>query len=804
MLRTFSSLPQMFDYALADKQCVGAESAMLHRYPIRFILFDNFDDFNEFIDNFPIKIYKQSVSKWMNTDSATDVLITYSQLAERITSYIKHLPSNDFIIAPFSEMARFYDNDKYKEFDALIKTIRLVEPPEDTQKEHQRIYIPLIGMHGKMGKFNDDPNIQIWEYKSEHESEGYTLILTRGTTYGVTDLEDSYTVARHLKEWLELWQRPEVKHQIICCSKAIFDNAMNARPDSAFSYVICHNSYEFLTQGLKLDLASVNFKESDLPFWDEFARQIDISTFDFDAYVNQRFDTYGLNDSDGFIKTWLECDTEFDRWLLTTYYLRKFGETDYVARVLADCEKLTDSHLFSHVATKIFEESPSEASIEERRRALKAAACHNIQITDFAEQKVSAKLTAIANNPEQGYFAAVPLLTPLTASEKRLMVEWLGQGHISVKDICKIYPELAAYLQPCPIQMETRNQWIEPYFDHYRASKISNEISAEIEHVISDKNGSDAAFHAWYDNFKTVKTWLHNRPDIDVYYWIDGLGVDWIPFVKYVVEKHKHNGVYLNEVMIGVADLPTRTANNKEKLLSLCNGNLKKIGDLDTFAHAAKAYPQYIVEELRIVENAINDIVTHYNGKKIAIVSDHGLTYLSQRATGLNLAGIAADHEGRVAKRISGPAVSDTNYLTLEDGVTLCALNHHSLASKVANGHGAHGGCTPEEVLVPIFIISSQKNATNYSATIVSDDLIANNPVVQFKIVGLSSIDCPIIRYNDVDYMMHKVGPDTYESERMNIVDTCRTLTLIIGDTFKLSQTINVSTGTQEDDLFDL
>lgn len=31
-------------------------------------------------------------------------------------------------------------------------------------------------------------------------------------------------------------------------------------------------------------------------------------------------------------------------------------------------------------------------------------------------------------------------------------------------------------------------------------------------------------FEGWRNHFKTVKTILHNRKDIDVYYWIDGLG----------------------------------------------------------------------------------------------------------------------------------------------------------------------------------------------------------------------------------------------------------------------------------------
>ena len=49
----------------------------------------------------------------------------------------------------------------------------------------------------------------------------------------------------------------------------------------------------------------------------------------------------------------------------------------------------------------------------------------------------------------------------------------------------------------------------------------------------------------------------------------------------------------------------------------------------------------------------------------------------------------------------------DNNYIILEDQKTYCSLSHKSLSKKTPEGVGTHGGCTPEEVLVPIFFISS-------------------------------------------------------------------------------------------------
>ena len=229
---------------------------------------------------------------------------------------------------------------------------------------------------------------------------------------------------------------------------------------------------------------------------------------------------------------------------------------------------------------------------------------------------------------------------------------------------------------------------------------------------------------------------------------------------------------------------------------------LEKSGDVDSFAHVAKAYPQYIIDEMSIVENAIRKVLDEYNGKKIAFVSDHGITYLSQLKEGLKLGGLKSDHEGRLAV-YSGSLVDDKKYMKLDDGKTVCALTHHSLTDKVNKGHGAHGGCTPEEVLVPIIIVSSQKNANNYSVKIENDEIDGTNPVLRFIIRGLSSIDVPSIVYNEVSYHLSPIGGDVFQSERLNLVDTATKVKVCINGNPYKTFSIKVSTGAQEDDLFD-
>ena len=707
-----------------------------------------------------------------------------------------------FVIAPFSEITRFYDNEQYKEFDSLVTTIRLISSPEEAQADHQRIYIPIIGMQSKMNHFMNDPNINIWEYRSGKDAPKYKLILTRGNTYGVQSLEHVFSVCKSMREWIALWKvGNKVKGRILCTSKTIFDNAGNARPDNSFDYVVCKDVFEFLTDGLGLDFGHLKFREEDIAYWEELASKVDVLEFDFETYVNKTFNSYALNDEKDFVHMWFEYNDGYLRWLLSNYYLLKHGDT-YLSRVLGMCKSQSTADLFSLLATTIFDEQPNDEALKERAIMLTEAANRGVEITQSAELKINDRLKAIALDPDKGYQYAMKYMTPLTSSERKLMIEWLGHGYISRTNVRHLYPDLYSYTSESDLNVDIENSWINSYFDEYRKSKISHNPTTTVVNILHEKNSSATAFELWYNNFKTVKTILHNRSDIDVYYWIDGLGVDWIPFVIDVISGHQVDGVYLNEVHIGVAELPSITSVNKEKLETLASPDeLKKIGDLDAYAHTHHAYPDYISHEFKVVKNAIASVLKQYNGKKIAFVSDHGISYLSQHGIGLNLANVDSNHAGRCALYKNGDAITDTSYIVLDDGKTICSLKYDSLASKTPTGHGAHGGATPEEVLVPIIIVSNKKNASNYSASLVDSQISAANPVVKYHIKGLSTVDIPYIEYNGVEYVLHKVGDCLYESERINIVATSTKIALRVNNYIQYD-TIVINTGVEEEDLF--
>ena len=798
MRNDFAHFEDLISFVKADKELSGVTAGTANRFPVRFVLFDNFQDSYRFVSYVQeLGCHFKNVNDWMDSDFP-DTILTYSELSNSILEYASSY-NDDCIITPFSELARFYKNETAaKEFDALVKTIKGIENSSQAVAKNRRIYIPIVGLEGKMSLFDKDSQCTVWYLKNTDKSLTYDLVLTNNTTYGIGDLS-MFNVARSVYEWLNVWKaQPAVKPMIICTSPAIFANAQYAQPDNAFNFITCSSAYEFLTNGLKLDFGKIEYKSVDEQHWQRIAQEItDIKSFSFEKFFNSYFHIDNLADYNVFLKTWFECKDDFEKWLLTTYYNEKFCQEGYICRVINKIQCYTNNEFFSAVALVIFSLDKSDNYIEERLTCLQTAKEHNVLLSQETEVILKDGLSKLAEG--DGYSTAIRYFSPLTKTEKLLAMEWFAQGNISKSSLQSFFPDLYNYLEP---NSGASLSWINSYFNAYKQAKLADRYTSEIAGCINEKNGSVSVFNEWHQQLKTTKTILSGRTDIDVYYWIDGLGVDWIPFIQKCLEKKQKDGIFLNEIHIARAAYPTTTDVNKKALFELSNGTLKKCGDLDTHAHQNNKFPNCILEEFEIVNKAIETIVSEYNGKKIAIVSDHGLTSLSQLCDGLNLAGVESDHHGRLAFRKDGKCVSCEDYIVCDDEKTMCALNHQSLCGKVPYGQSAHGGCTPEEILVPIFVISSKKDAAQWTATLQTKSVSESNPIVKYIIKGITAINIPSIVYDGRHYNLSVCGDNIYQSEKITLSKSATIVELVIGDK-KQIDSIEVIFGAEEDDLLD-
>lgn len=804
MYSEYHSFEELRQCVIADKQSVGVDAYTRNRYPIRFVLLDNFRDCNSFVEFLIEECHAvlESVDKWLDADYP-DIMITHTQLAEKFREYIKIQKGNDCVIAPFSELARFYDNGEKKTFDALLKTVKAIEASVDGVERHQRVYVPVVGLEGKMETFCHDSQSTVWRLKSEEKGLTYRLVLTNRTTFGVNGLDARYTVVGNMQEWLNIWKDPkqQTTPNIVCTSQSIYANAVYAQPDNAFSYVSCGDAYEFLTEGLQLQFGNVQRMSDDDGYWEQLAADIDVSDgFSFKKYVEKYFEVNAIDSCQQFVKLWFGNLGSYERWLLATYYKSKDNSNAFICKILDSLDNLVGNEFVEKVA---YEMTSVEPEIEVRRFCLDEALHHNVVLSESAAVSIKNRLENIAK--QYGVSAALRYFTGISSKEKELAVAWLAQGKIEAAQLKAFFPDLYAYIsEPLGVASGV-DGWIADYMGEYKKAKLCNAYTDGVKNTIKLHNSDEVTFDKWYQQFSTVRTLLANRKDIEIFYWVDGLGIDWIPLVKAILKEKKNHNIFLNEIKIARAQLPSTTAANKADLQKLLpeGCQLQKAGDLDSFAHQpTNAWPVYIIKELQLVRNIIDEITNKYNGKKIAIISDHGLSYLPQLCDGLGLAGVESDHHGRVAIKENGMFGSDSNYARLHGGTMACALNHSSLCSKVPKGQGIHGGCTPEEVLVPIFIISSNVNAAEWSAELLTSEVSGAEPVLQFRIKNIPANDTPYVEYNGKRYGLHQSDDkEVYYTDALCLDAECQKVSIAIGDVIRMYN-INVSAGAVEEDPF--
>lgn len=449
-----------------DKECWGVNATTLNRYPLRFVLFDDFKQCSEFVDfvQYEVGAVVQSVDKWMD-HSYPDIMLTYTQLAAHIKDYVRESKGADCVIAPFSELARFYDNEKNKTFEALLKTIKGIEALPVALDRHQRVYIPIVGLEGKMEPFSKDSQSIIWRLKTPEQHFTYRLILTDGETYNVQGLENKFTVVNNIFEWLSIWKDTErqTNQNIICTSKSVYANVRYARPDNAFSFVICNNAYEFLTKGLRLKFGDIEFKEEEEKYWVELASHIDISNdFDFTAYVSKYFNVSVLSDYKTFIRLWLSNNGVYERWLLAHYYRSHISVGDYIRKILLETKSLTGNNFIEQMAMNF---TSASEEIRIRKYCLMEAAKKHITMRNEVQSTVTNRLESIAHKYNAA--SALKYFTGISEREKELAITWLGKGLITKENIQNIYPDLFSYLsEPIGVSLNGSG-WLAAYFDAY-------------------------------------------------------------------------------------------------------------------------------------------------------------------------------------------------------------------------------------------------------------------------------------------------------------------------------------------------
>lgn len=738
-VKVFSSLGELTKEIIRDRE---TRDMLAQRYAVRFIMLNNFNEFKELakfmvnigVETLDLETLKEDPDEWITNDELKEAI-----KACKVPTFV----------TPFSEVVRFYNDDDFRGFFNEIMLL------EDIHNPNKRIYIPLVGLQNRFTDFlNHFARIQesapVWRYDAEPQSVDVYFAKYKDFVLPNVSIQCQLD---SLRDWLMFWKKQAPQQRIVCTSAPIAAKHKYSKPDNIFNFTRIANAYEFMTQFLELKFP-FKYNEEDKTFWEQLLKGLDknkLENFTFEAFVRTSFNKVKLNAAD-IIGEWsVATASTYDRWLLKNYVQHtSFADAlPYISTCMDSVSSLSDeSQLVSMIATRIlYNDIPANKFAQyasERRDIIIENHYLFGQILTAEEQNWLFERVKEVFQKQGDLNSAIELCTGVFEFEKKLLMGWSIHYPNNKKlpeAINTFYPEYAAYLKTnIPSHFKTENQWVIDYIKAYKRAKMEDKYSDEIAHFIKTKNNTAANFYKWYFEFDEthgvlaeVNSNLVYRPD--QVYWIDGLGSEFLSYISYLIDK-ENSGLKVIRSQITRSLLPSSTHHNR-----FDGENVKKYGELDELGHDSHGYKHFdtLKEELKVIKSIVKDILASCKKKKctVAIVSDHGLSCLSRKAPSKKYDG-KFEHEGRYIKT-SDDAQTDSDYLVHEneeDGQKYKVALTHSSLSKVPT-HQVHGGCTPEEVLVP-FILLSNKDITNnvkYQIKYSGDDIMLSNPVVNITII---------------------------------------------------------------------
>ena len=739
-----------------------SKDVLAQRYCIRFIMLNDFKTFRE-LTKFLASDLDVKMFELQSLALGDDKTITIDMLSDAISGI-----TETSLITPFSELVRFY---KEEDFNGFFNEIILTE---DLKHPNKRIYIPIIGLNNRFNDFLKNfgriqESAPIWQLYSPQDDK--VKVYISKFKIPVLSEDSEFCKLDTMKDWLSFWRKQAPQEKILCSAKPIRAGWLNSRPDSIFTFTEVTNVNEFISEFLDITIPFV-YDDTESLYWEKLLEAISLTTpetFSWKKYVERHFNSleFGLN---RILDIWIDDKrNNYERWLLKNYLLHtnQLESKPYTRLCL---EETTDyfnpAVFFVKLAERIFYTSTAaerEKYTAERYNLLHTEAKRFQEIVPKGNQDwIMEQLISIAQT-DSDLSAAKKLCTGTFDFEKELYFGWYQQrsdNDFGKSHLKEFFPDLHAYLESNDSSIyRPEAQWLLDYFKAYREAKVKDTYTDDVKTFIDTYNLNEASFWDWYykhstchDLYHEVMTDASSKPD--KVYWVDGLGAEFIPFIQYLVEKSK-SGYEVIEAQVASTGLPSNTSLNR---FEVDDKTHLKFGELDKLAHSVHYRPRKtLIEELNIVRNIITTILrdNSVGNHTIVIVSDHGLSALSRLCEPYKLTG-KAHHEGRYI-----PYTSDIKALSMPEYITVTnpdnnqdykvALTHSSLGRKPS--HEVHGGCTPEEVLVPFIILTNidASKPIKYDITPIKTDLPVSNPKFECIINPMPKTSKMIIGNEKID-----------------------------------------------------
>ena len=594
----------------------------------------------------------------------------------KLNRIINKLEKNTIIFS-ISEIVRFYNQDDFKNFFDNLFSI---------ENKNINIFIPMFGLKSRFNNqyFNTYYRKNEYDFVYEIDSNNDKIDLN------IVDFEVPFSnTLDSIKDWLNFYTSPT--NNIICSPRPLVERINNQHNDDLIHINNISNQKEFIEKYMHKSFP-LNFKENEIEYWNRLI--IDFKENDLEQILKSNLNLHLLTPSEILKKICSEQDLYF-KWLLKGYATLEDNNNDYFYKVIKSSD--INDILIEKIWFDIFDEY-NPTYISQR---------YDILINFYSKTKPSKNIEVKLEQLLKNHEPLIPTLTGITQVEKEYIVKLYALNKVNDDYIKKYYSDLNSYIDN--VDFVNSIEWIENYFVEYKNSKINNKLSTKLDDILKEKNKNKDTFFNWYADttFKEVSDF---NIDKEKTFWIDGLGIEWLGVIKnYAISKGFTCEFYLSK-----SKLPTTTQCNRFE-------DINKTDALDRdYIHKQSSYqyPKNLIEEI----NIIKDILDNHIHDDLTIVSDHGFSAFCSFQTKINSFD-NDEHEGRCAK--IDDILDVTNYFSYDFpkcGRYLVSLNHTSLNNKTRRE--AHGGATPEEVIVPIIkIYKSNKNR------VIAEPIKQNAPV---------------------------------------------------------------------------
>lgn len=650
-----------------------------------------------------------------------------------------------YIVVGFSEYARFLSKE------AFITILHaLLELENDGIHLKRRIYFPCFSLFSQVKGFVKDKH---------RRKDVYNPLLIE------TDIEDlprMYFVDGALvniefeneiqtsKEWFAIWRNSDmdVSKPIVCTSKTLFyfygvaspDNVYNikriATYQEAFAFLYnIHNIVEYQADSeaymRKLLKLMHQYKEYSLK-----------------SVILKELNTQVINSSNLYV-LWKNSDT-FKRWLIQNYFLLYGDRDSYIYEVLSHLELMTGDELKEHIyeyhgniddITKLTERKSLINTIQRVDGNVsftaRMVAYYEGIIRDTIKKQTTILLDNLDLNGEYEFSeeqqkkisfgiskTLLPVVTDSSEYERQIIIWIYRLDLLSSSQLAMVYPAFSDYLYGIDLIAPFGDEAdkFDSYFSEYRQCRSRKSHESDYEVLVSKWNSNEDAFYSWYTNVKlrypeTILKAINFQGNV---YVIDGLGAEYMGYLAALLKKAKLDIIHSEYAKV---HLPSITSVAKEYYDDTFNW----IIDYDQNVIHGKTYYHIdnMERSLSCIQKIIDKIVAESGESGFAIIADHGATVghkLKKKDKKYNFKN--SDHDGRCCLLKDGEIVNnaaDYAVYTNPSGQNwIVSLTGQSLLN--SSKYEVHGGGTPEEVIVPVFI-AKKSSSTTVSYRVIPEKL---------------------------------------------------------------------------------